>query len=244
MALATFDDVLAALDGVLDWAYEERSRVGYFAALYRKVTAQVKEAEFEDRDALQRLDVAFAQRYLDAVAAHREGRNPGFAWRAAFDAAANPKRIILQQLGMSINAHINLDLAVAAARTFPGAAVLGIQRDFDTMNDVLSRLIDAVQDDISCVSPGFTWLDQLGGRRDERILEWSLRKARAMAWFEATRLARMEPERQQLAIDALDIGAARMGRFVTRASLRLRIGLWSIRRVEETDVRKVLEALR
>lgn len=53
-------------------ALEDGDRAGYFAVLYRKVTAKVKEGIaagfFDDPGPMERLDVLFADRYLDAVA--------------------------------------------------------------------------------------------------------------------------------------------------------------------------------
>ena len=62
--LDTIDDVLAALDGIIASAIEERSRVGYFAAVYRKVTAKIAEGIatglFDDGERMVRLDITFA----------------------------------------------------------------------------------------------------------------------------------------------------------------------------------------
>ena len=39
----TVDDVLRALDEIIHWSWDRKSRLGYFAALYRRVTRIVKE---------------------------------------------------------------------------------------------------------------------------------------------------------------------------------------------------------
>jgi hypothetical protein len=36
-------EVIQQLDDIIDWALSKKSRLGYFAALYRKVTLKVKE---------------------------------------------------------------------------------------------------------------------------------------------------------------------------------------------------------
>ena len=68
----TIDDVLADLDVILEKSLAAPSRLGYFAALYRKVTAKVKEGIesgfFDDGPRMEQLDVVFASRYLDALA--------------------------------------------------------------------------------------------------------------------------------------------------------------------------------
>ena len=57
----TIDEVIEALDGVLDEARRDGSRLGYFAALYRKVTIEVKKGiaagYFDDGPRMERLDV-------------------------------------------------------------------------------------------------------------------------------------------------------------------------------------------
>ncbi|MGH9277097.1 MAG: DUF5995 family protein, partial [Acidimicrobiales bacterium] len=40
---ASIDEVLVALDAIVARSVEKASRIGYFAAMYRKVTAKVKE---------------------------------------------------------------------------------------------------------------------------------------------------------------------------------------------------------
>ena len=66
MPAQSIDEVLAQLDDVIADALRQRSRLGYFASLYRDVTARVKAAiengEFEDGRRMERLDVTFAQR--------------------------------------------------------------------------------------------------------------------------------------------------------------------------------------
>jgi hypothetical protein len=43
MPAKTIDEVIQELDDIIAWAQGNRSRLGYFAAMYRKVTLKVKE---------------------------------------------------------------------------------------------------------------------------------------------------------------------------------------------------------
>ena len=56
---STIEEVLVAIDGAVARALEAGSRLGYFAALYRKVTAKVKEGIavgfFDDGERMERL---------------------------------------------------------------------------------------------------------------------------------------------------------------------------------------------
>lgn len=123
MAAETIDDVLRALDGIIKWSFDRRSRLGYFAAVYRRVTMAVKQGVadniFQDGARMERLDVIFANRYLDALQEFRNGQPTTMSWRAAFQAAAYWYPLAPQQLLVGMNAHINLDLGVAAACCAP-----------------------------------------------------------------------------------------------------------------------------
>jgi hypothetical protein len=69
------DEVIARLTDIIDISRQEPGRMGYFAALYRKVTIKVKQGvlngRFEDGARMERLDVNFANRYLEAYERRR-----------------------------------------------------------------------------------------------------------------------------------------------------------------------------
>jgi len=73
----TIDEVVDQLTEIVEWSRTANSPLGYFAALYRKVTIKVGEGIadgiFDDGDRMERLDMIFATRYLHAVEAHRAG---------------------------------------------------------------------------------------------------------------------------------------------------------------------------
>ena len=166
MSVAEIDAVLERLDGVIDETIRSRSRAGYFAAMYRKVTVAVRDAivagRFEDNDRMARLDRVFAERYLDAYDEWRWGGRPTAAWQAAFDASERWRPIIIQQLLVGMNAHINLDLGIAAATVAPGSQLADLRSDFDLINDVLAELIDSFMDRLDAVSPWVGFLDRFG----------------------------------------------------------------------------------
>ena len=67
----TIDAVIDSIDAIVDWSITAKSRLGYFAALYKRITAAVrvalKQGAFEDAARMERFDVAFANRYFDAL---------------------------------------------------------------------------------------------------------------------------------------------------------------------------------
>ncbi|CAN0563847.1 unnamed protein product, partial [Laminaria digitata] len=72
----TIDEVILALDEIIAHAKRDASRLGYFAALYRRVTIKIKEGIasgiYEDPERMEQLDVIFANRYLTAYRAYVE----------------------------------------------------------------------------------------------------------------------------------------------------------------------------
>src|ERR1700675_963940 len=149
---ATIDEVIHRLDDIVARSIRNRSRLGYFAALYRKVTAKVREGiaegRFDDGPRMERLDVAFANRYLTALSQFEQGGRPGPCWLASFKAAAAWRPIILQQLLLGMNAHLNFDLGIAAAEIAPRDELPSLEHDFNEINTILAGLVAEVQAEI------------------------------------------------------------------------------------------------
>ena len=245
--IQTVDGVLEALDAIIDRALEAGRRVGYFAALYRKVTAKVAEGIaagfFDDGERMERLDVAFAGRYLSALNTYEQGGKPTRSWQLAFHAAASTRPIILQHLLVGINAHINLDLGIAAAETAPGLALPALRRDFDRINDILAVLMAGIERDIAVASPWIGFLGRIGGRRDDEIVRFSIEVARSEAWRLATELGPLARRDWGGPIGARDARVARLAGVVLNPGL-LTAGLLVIRARESNDVRRNIEVLK
>jgi hypothetical protein len=142
---------------------------------------------------------------------------------------------------LGINAHINLDLGVAAAQTCPGALLPGLQRDFAEINHILAELLDEVQGKLGALSPWLGWLDRVGGKTDEAIFRFSLQRARTVAWWAAQDLAALAPEQQQQQILALDERIADLARKILRPGVLISTAALMIRLVEENDVAKIMD---
>jgi Family of unknown function (DUF5995) len=242
----TIADVLEALDVIIADAMDGGSRVGYFAAIYRKMTAKIGEGIetgfFDDGARMERLDVGFADRYLQAYEAFRAGASTTRSWARAFEATTSARPIILQHLLLGINAHINLDLGIAAAEVAPGAALPDLRRDFDRVNEIIAWLMGEVASDVAAVSPWIGLLDRLGGRRDDEIIRFSIESARSAAWRFAVELAPLAREDWGGPIGARDASVARLGGVVLNPGL-LTFALLLIRARESTDVRRNIELL-
>jgi len=202
------DQVLARLADIVAGAVAANSPAGYFPALYRQVTLRIKQGieqgRFDDGPRMQRLDTIFANRYLAAVEAFRAGGDLPSCWRFALQETQNDRLIILQDLLLAINAHINFDLAIAAAETSPGDSIAALHGDFDKINQILGALLPQVQAVIGRFSPLIGLLDQVGGRDETQILDFSLDAARDDAWNQALVLAHLPPPVWPPALAALD----------------------------------------
>jgi hypothetical protein len=244
----TIDAVIATFDDLIVGDIRARSRLGYFAALYRGVTIQVKEGigmgRFDDGPRMERLDVTFANRYLTALEQFRRGESPSQCWSVAFDAAIRWRPLILQQLLLGTNAHINFDLGIAAASVCPGAELPPLKHDFDEINAILAGMVNQVIDEINEVSPWIKFLDQIDPSADNAVINFSMDRARACAWDFASKLAPMAPDDWGPVLGTRDRATADLGRLISHPpGLLFKLGLLVIRLRESSDVPKVIAVL-
>jgi hypothetical protein len=245
--LASIDDVLTALDRVVDRAHADADPCGYFAVLYRTVTEAVKDeleaGSFDDAARMERLDTLFADRYLDAIEARRAGTTATASWQLTFDAAGRWRPLVLQHLLVGVNAHINLDLGIAAARCVPSDELPALRADYDRINAILATMIDGFHEALREVSPWLGLLDRVGARGPNELVRFSIVVARAGAWRFATELASTPGSRWAEAITARDRRVAAVGHRVLHPGWWASTGLLLARLREPGDVRSVLERL-
>ncbi len=242
----SIDQVIERMDRRLDQAVATNDPNGHFAAVYRAVTARVRDGieagDFDDGERMERFDVTFARLYLDAAEAHESGHPASRSWQVAFDHAAQPL-LVLQHVLLGMNAHINLDLGLAAARTVPGDRIGELEADFERINDVLAEMVDRMQAAVAAVSPWTAVVDRIGLRMDEAVTTWSLEHARGRAWRFATEVAHAGP-RQLALVDQRDRAVARLGGAIARPGRVTRSAIAFARRRERADVGTVVTALR
>ena len=97
---------------------------------------------------MEQLDIVFATRYLEAWDAYTHSGVAAMPGITTFEACSNDKLVVLQHLVAGVNAHINLDLGIAAAVVAPGDKIFTLQKDFDKINDVISSLVATVEDSL------------------------------------------------------------------------------------------------
>jgi hypothetical protein len=193
----TLDEVIANINTVIEWSIASSSRLGYFAALYKRITVAVKTAVsdgvFEDGPRLARLDVAFANRYFDALNGYFHPdtyAKPTRSWRVTFDAAARVEPIMLQHMLAGVNAHIGLDLGIVAQAI--DTATRDMKTDFDRINAVLASQVSGIIADIDELSPALADVYVVLMQNEIFLIDQAVTNFRDDAWRFATILA-IEP---------------------------------------------------
>lgn len=250
--LTTINDVLKELDDIIDITVREDSSLVIFAFVYRRTTVKIAEGIekelFEDARRMERFDVDFAKRYIQAFWRHRHEKPVPFAWEIAFHAAENiegQEPTIMQHLLLGMNAHINLDLGVTAAETVPAGQIKAFKKDFMMINTLLAELIDEMQHRIARVSPLMFLLDWIGERNDEAVINFSISKARSFAWSVACTLAHAEEGEKEHIIREVDEQIAGLAKSVVAPpGFLLPNILRVIRRFEVKDSSEIIKRLR
>jgi Family of unknown function (DUF5995) len=195
-AVTAIDGVVQAIDSIIDWSICVSSRLGYFAALYKRITiaigAAVSQGKFEDAQRMQRFDVIFATRYFDALNGYfhpDQFAKPTRSWRLTFDAASRPEPIILQHMLAGVNAHIDLDLGIAAQAVAPRGNLAALHNDFNTVNAVLASQVSGVVGDLDELSPALAALYRVLSDNEIFLIDEAVKTLRDSAWRFATVLA-------------------------------------------------------
>jgi Family of unknown function (DUF5995) len=222
MTASTIDEVIERLDTIIRDSIATRSRLGYFAALYNRVTRTVRDGiqsgQFEDGARMEALDVLFAGRYLDAHDRYRAGQLPSRSWLAAFEAAERTDVSVLQHLLLGVNAHINLDLGVAVAR-LSGADLALIKPDFEEINGVLSSLVAAVETENEEIAPVIAGLVGVACGQERKVASVFLAGIRDAAWRFAEHLGPLDLVAQVGAMARRDLEVAAIAEGLAHESI-------------------------
>lgn len=239
----TIQEVIDQLNHIVDDSLRQAGRIGYFTALYERVTLNVRRAivagdVFEDNPRMERLDVIFANRFLGAWREHREGGSPTAAWQVAFKVLDDPAPLVIQHLLLGMNAHINLDLGIAAAEIAATAQGLrSLWPDFKKINDILARLVGVVEVELGQISPRLGKIESFAPRLEDKVFDFGLDLARDTAWALARRLVEAGPGSRDEVIAQRDTEVAELGEALYPLhGLLGKLTDW-IRAKESTDVR-------
>ncbi|AKP52057.1 DUF5995 family protein [Cyclobacterium amurskyense] len=244
----TIQDVIKELDVIIDESIKTNSRLGLFAYIYRRTTFEIASeialGHFENNARLETLDVAFAKLYLDAYSAYKKGETISASWAYAFDHVGDSLTIV-QHIMLGMNAHINLDLAVATAATMSGGEIRDIENDFNKVNDILFQITNELQDRLNRVSPLMIILDIIGKNKDEKIINFSMRKARKHSWNSAKLLWSLGEAHSGNTRNKIDYFVLKLSEHIqSPKSIGIRILLKFIQKFETKEVSAVISELK
>lgn len=249
-AATTIAQVVDALEIVIDWSIKAPSRLGYFAALYKRVTIAVgiavAEGKFEDGARLERLDAAFANRYFDALNGYfhpDQFPRPTHSWQVTFDAASRPEPILAQHMFAGVNAHIGLDLGIAAEAICPGPKLTTLHEDFNRINAVLASQVTGVVEDINELSPVLAALYATLKNEQIHLINETVQGYRDSAWRFATILAATPGFADPAAIVVRDLQIAQQGALYYKPPLPLSAFVSAIAAQESRDIASNLQVL-
>lgn len=247
----TIEEVIDRLQEIIINAENKNDRIGFFAALYHKVTVKVKEDIdnnlFEDGSRLARLDVLFANRYL--FAAYEWLKNPDSpliskSWKKAFENQNNSRRLVLQHLLLGMNAHINYDLGIAVAESAKnGSNIDDLRKDYNAINNILGSLTYGVINNLNMISPFLSVLGFTGTKSNSMLVQFSLGNARDGAWCFATDLIAKHPAEADAFIAERDTSIEGLGQMIVTSRGFLKIGIFIIHLFEWKKASRIIEVL-
>ena len=247
ISATSINEVITCLDQVIEWSKANQSRIGYFACLYRKMTVAVKDGiknnQFDDGPRMEMLDVIFANRYLQAWDAYTHKESCTNAWCAAFDATSSHDLIVLQHLTLGINAHINLDLGIAAALACPGDKIYELEADFGKINTLIASLMQNVQDELANVWPPLKLITHLTNHHQDVILNFSITTAREASWANALVLANASDDLKFNYIKGMDRTVCNLAQRIISPGFATRLLLIPIVEMEDKNVNDIIDIL-
>lgn len=248
MQATSITEVIDMLEEIMNEASRNNTPMGYFPAIYRRVTIEIHNRiqceSFEDCERMERLDVIFANRYLQAYADYQKGYPISESWRIAFEAVNDPDVTVLQHLFLGINAHICLDLGVASAQLLPGKAILGLQNDFDLVSNVLAGMTDFIQQDVAEIWKPMKYLDWMGGEYDEKFADWVIHSARKEAWQVATSFHNQAESEHPLIISRVDQSTAQTAHKLWKPNAYSSLLFTAMRMTEEGSPADIIRLLK
>ncbi len=216
MATITNDQSVTGQMGSLLREWEQKSdRRAIFLNCYLLMTqnmlAAIDNGEFNDPAWMRTFLHRFADYYFEALQAY-EAANPltPMIWRLAHNAAREPETMVLQNLFLGVNAHINYDLVLTLVDMLEAEwPQLSEQQrqlrygDHCHVNEIISQTVDLVQDTVvERYTPLMDIIDKMLGPLDEQLTAYLISQWRTEVWDEAVRLLETPSpsEREQLRI--------------------------------------------
>jgi len=244
----TIDEVIEQLDYIIIKSSNDDSRLGYFPALYKRVTIKVKDKiaanYFDDNDRMEKLDVIFANRYIEAYNNFHNEESCSKSWLLSFKTSDSWSPLVIQHLLLGMNAHISLDLGIAAAEVSGEGDIEQLRSDFLKINEILSSLVDEIQDQLSRMWPLLKPIDWFAGRLDESIAAFGMGIARDAAWQVALEYSEINSkEEKETYIFERDLKVETFGSKLANPGFMLNIVIRLLRYLEIGSVKRKIKIL-
>jgi hypothetical protein len=141
-----------------------------------------------------------------------------------------------------MNAHINLDLGIAAA-TVSGGQMANVQKDFDAINTIISSLTYQVLNDIDRVSPLLSLLGLHATNQTSILIQFSIDNARDGAWCFAEELVTKQGADYDACITKRDQTINQLGRQLIQMTGLMRFTVWLIHLFEWKKPSRIIKVL-
>lgn len=187
---ATIEDLITEMTHRWQRLHQAGDWRAVFAQTYlgatQKILIALQAGRFENTEWMIRLACTFAQYYFDAIDSwEATGRSP-LAWQASFEYAGRRRTLVLQDVLLGMNAHINNDLPYVLHQLIPPEAtpteLASYYRDHKQVDVVFAEAIDAIQATADDHDPSLTLADAAFGRHDEKSFAKLVSLWRTHAW--------------------------------------------------------------
>jgi len=247
MPATTINEVISTLETIINDSVAQNSRLGYFASLYYKVTVSVRDGiakgQFQNGQRMEKLDVIFANRYLTAYEQWGNGQTPDHSWLIAFQMAQKASPLVLQHLLLGMNAHINLDLGIAAVEVSGTEPLEDLHNDFNMINTIISSLTYQVLAELGRVSPLLSLLGLHAGNNNSVLIQFSIDNARDGAWCYAEELYALPPANREAYIKDRDQNIFKLGENLAVQTGFLKFTIWLIHLLEWKKPSAIIDVL-
>ena len=189
-------------------------RRAIFASVYTLTTLRMAESidsgAYVNITWMKSYQTEFANHYRTALRAYVLGNKNQVpnAWLKAFDSAAGGQTLIIQDVLLGMNAHINFDLpfAIEAVKISPNTSSRYL--DHKRVNDVLAEVGDEIIGALgSLYGSNYAALDNALGPLDELLFATGMSTARQNAWNNAVLLTASAPWNRWLVVGGIDLAA-------------------------------------
>ena len=168
-----------------------------YLLMTRNMVSALDSGEFIDPLWVDELLRRFAGYYFSALTnfENQSSKTPA-VWQLTFEASKDPETMVLQNLFLGVNAHINHDLVLTLKEILEPEWHLLSKSERDEryldhcqVNKVIERTIDSVQETvIEAQAPVMDAIDKLFGPLDEKLASWLIGQWRDEVWEKAVSL--------------------------------------------------------